>query len=135
WRRNGTNIGGANSATYTITGVDAGDAGSYDVVVTNTCGSVTSNIAVLTVGPALGAAGHDTNPVTACANYNPPALVINSPAPSGGTPPYTYLWQVNGSPVAAGEGGTSSTTATYDPGNRPVGVYNYNVVVSDACGN
>ena len=42
WRKNGTPIGGANSSTYSIASVADPDAGSYDVVVTNIYGSVTS---------------------------------------------------------------------------------------------
>src|SRR6185503_7640908 len=35
--------------TYTIASVTGSDAGSYDVVVSNPCGSVTSNPAALTI--------------------------------------------------------------------------------------
>jgi len=49
WRKNGQNINGANSSTYTISSVTTGDAGNYDCVVTNACGSATSNPATLTV--------------------------------------------------------------------------------------
>jgi hypothetical protein len=49
WRKNTVNITGATSAAYTIAAVAAGDAGSYDVVVTGTCGPVTSAASVLTV--------------------------------------------------------------------------------------
>lgn len=49
WQFNGTPIGGATSSSYTINSVGAGNAGSYDVVVTNSQGSVTSNAATLTV--------------------------------------------------------------------------------------
>jgi hypothetical protein len=42
WRKNGAEVPGATGASYTITSVQASDAGSYDVVVTGTCGSVTS---------------------------------------------------------------------------------------------
>jgi hypothetical protein len=48
WRKNGANIGGGGS-TYTKTGVVAGDAGNYSVVVTNSYGSVTSSIVNITV--------------------------------------------------------------------------------------
>ncbi len=51
WRRNGTNIGGATGSTYTIASVVVGNAGNYDVVVSVAgCTSVTSAVAVLTVG-------------------------------------------------------------------------------------
>lgn len=49
WRLNGTNIGGATAASYTLTNVQTSQAGTYGVVVTNVAGSVTSSNAVLTV--------------------------------------------------------------------------------------
>jgi hypothetical protein len=57
WRKNGQIIGGATSATYTIYGVTPADAGSYDCIVTNDCGSVMSSPAVLDVlaAPSIGA--------------------------------------------------------------------------------
>jgi len=51
WRKCGDNISGATSSSYTIPSVVPGDAGSYDVVVSNPYGSVTSNTAALTVNP------------------------------------------------------------------------------------
>lgn len=42
WRRNGSAIGGASSANYTNRAVALADAGTYDVVVGNSLGSVTS---------------------------------------------------------------------------------------------
>ena len=52
WRKNGVNISGATSATYTISSVVPADAGNYSVVVSNSAGSVTSNNAALSVTPA-----------------------------------------------------------------------------------
>ncbi|MBX3737952.1 MAG: immunoglobulin domain-containing protein [Candidatus Didemnitutus sp.] len=52
WRRNGTPITGnptATSAILTLANVQPGDAGNYDVVVTNSVSSVASNVAALTV--------------------------------------------------------------------------------------
>ncbi|HTD67661.1 MAG TPA: esterase-like activity of phytase family protein, partial [Candidatus Limnocylindria bacterium] len=49
WRFNGGDIGGATSDSYTIAGVSTSNAGDYDVVVSNTSGSVTSAVATLTV--------------------------------------------------------------------------------------
>ncbi len=62
--KEGTNISGATSATYSITNVQPSHAGTYSVVVTNSSGSVTSNNATLTV----------TQPNTA------PVATITSPA-------------------------------------------------------
>ena len=50
WRLNGENIAGATSATYSIAQASAQNAGLYDVVVSNSLGSVTSRAARLTVG-------------------------------------------------------------------------------------
>ncbi len=57
WRKgvtalaNGGNISGATSPTLTINPVGAGDAGSYNCVVTNFCGGRPSDSATLDVGP------------------------------------------------------------------------------------
>ncbi len=85
WRRNTVPILGATSATYTIPSTDPSSAGSYDCVVSNSCGSVTSQAATLTVQarcspadiafdngsplPPIGVCGETNNGVTE-ADYN-----------------------------------------------------------------
>jgi hypothetical protein len=50
WRKNGTSVGGATSASYTTAATTASDKGTqFTVVVKNSAGSVTSNPASLTV--------------------------------------------------------------------------------------
>lgn len=53
---NGGRINGATTATLTVTNVQATDAGSYSVVVTNETGSVTSDAVTLTVNPVANPA-------------------------------------------------------------------------------
>ena len=53
WLRNGSVLGGATNATFTILTASLGDTGSYSVVVSNVLNSVTSSNAVLTVLPAI----------------------------------------------------------------------------------
>jgi DNA/RNA endonuclease G (NUC1) len=48
WRKDTQPITNATSSTLTLTNVQAGAAGSYDVVVTNSVSSVTSNAATIT---------------------------------------------------------------------------------------
>jgi hypothetical protein len=56
WRRNGTplsdggNISGSGTAMLVINPVGAGDAGSYDALVSNPCGTTLSAAATLTIG-------------------------------------------------------------------------------------
>ena len=53
WQKNGANIAGATSSSYTTPATTASDSGSmFRVVVTNSAGSATSNAATLTVNPA-----------------------------------------------------------------------------------
>jgi hypothetical protein len=49
WRKAGAPLGGATASTLTLSNLQTTDAGSYDVVVTNAAGSVTSSAATLVV--------------------------------------------------------------------------------------
>lgn len=71
WKRNGTVISSANS--YTISNASTSDAGTYNVTVTNSCGSVTSEskaISIINLGVADGS-GKVTG--TSCFDINTPA--------------------------------------------------------------
>jgi hypothetical protein len=61
WRKDGIDIPGAVGSTLIIDPVEAGDAGSYDVTVTNGMGSLTSGPALLSTAgcdaPAVSSAG------------------------------------------------------------------------------
>jgi Immunoglobulin domain len=54
WQKNSTNISGASQSSYTIASTTTSDAGSYQVLVSNTAGTVTSNSVSLTVDSAPG---------------------------------------------------------------------------------
>lgn len=49
WKKNGVDISGANLSTLNLNNIQASDAGNYSVVVSNSCGNVTSNTVTLTV--------------------------------------------------------------------------------------
>jgi hypothetical protein len=54
WQKSGVNIAGATAVTYTTPATTTSDNGaSFDVVVSNTAGTVTSAAATLTVNPAV----------------------------------------------------------------------------------
>jgi hypothetical protein len=126
WRKNGVDISGATNATYTISSIASGDAGNYDVVVTNACGSVPSSAAVLTVNAALSAGSHNTTTIDACIGYNAPSLNVSGT--TGGLVPYSYQWKLNGADISG------ANSSGYTPGVIPsTGTYIYNVQITDAC--
>ena len=93
WRKNGTNILSATQSTYTISPVQAGDAGAYSVKVTNAGGSVTSANPTLTV---LVPPEITTQPQSqAVANKD---NVSFSVVASGSTP-QSYQWSLYVAPV------------------------------------
>lgn len=49
WYKNGTAISGATSASYSVSSASAGDAGDYYCELSNSCGSVNTNTATVTV--------------------------------------------------------------------------------------
>jgi autotransporter-associated beta strand protein len=58
WRKDGTNISGATGATLTLANAAPADAGNYDVVITNTAGTVTSSAVSLSVYVGLSKANN-----------------------------------------------------------------------------
>lgn len=55
WRKNGVNVVGATNATLPFAALTAADTASYDVVLTNASGTVTSNAATVVVATPLTA--------------------------------------------------------------------------------
>ena len=93
WRKNGVNIPGATSSSYSIASLLLSDAGNFDVVVTSLAGSVTSSVAQVTVSarpPSI--TSQPTLPslsMTAGETYQ---LAVSA----SGTPQYAYQWMKNG---------------------------------------
>ena len=108
WKKDGTAISGATSASLPITGVAPGDAGSYTVDVYNDCASITSNAAVLTVHSNFTAGVINATGETVCYSGNPGVIGSTTPA-SGGNGIITYEWRAGGVAIP------NSNTETYDP--------------------
>src|SRR3989475_755271 len=65
WRKDGTAISGATSASYTTLATTTADNGAqFTVVVSNIAGSVTSNAATLTVNAAVVPPSITTQPTS-----------------------------------------------------------------------
>jgi DNA/RNA endonuclease G (NUC1) len=107
WRKDTLPIGGATGSTLTLANVQAGDAASYDVVVTNSTSSVTSAPAVLTVNASIPVIV--TQPVsrTAVTAENAGFTVVAT-----GTAPLTYQWRKDGVPLANMGNVSGATTAS-----------------------
>ena len=129
WQKGGAAIGGASSASLSLTNVQSSDAGTYSVVVSNSAGSVTSASATLTVNPATAPAtapSITTQPasttVTAGGNASFSVTATGSPAP-------TYQWQKGGAAIGGATSASLSLTnvQSFDAGT-------YSVVVSNSAG-
>jgi hypothetical protein len=128
WQKNGVNISGAIAGSYTTPVTATTDSGStFDVVVSNTAGSVTSSAATLTVNAAVVAPTITTQPVnqTVTAGQTATFSVV-----AGGTAPLSYQWQKNGVNIAGATlvSYTTPVTATTDSGST------FDVVVSNTAG-
>ena len=128
WQKNGANIPGATSNTYTTPATTASDnAAVFKVVVSNSAGTATSKEAVLTVNVPASIA---TPPASRSVVVTKTAIFTVRAA---GTPPFTYQWKKNGVNVSAGVGGTTDTYTTPAAANGDNGAL-YSVVVTNSAG-
>jgi hypothetical protein len=122
WRKNGVNIAGATSASYSIPNATTADAGTFDVVVSGQCPpTVTSTAVTLTVNtpPAITAGAVDQS---LCVGSR---LVIR-PTFTGSS--LTYQWY-KGASALAGETNDSLVIASVAAGDAG----NYIIVVTGVC--
>ncbi len=120
WRKNGQNIVGATSTSYTINGVQDSDAASYDVLITNGSGTIPSNAATLTVlGDVIITAQPQSlqKSVTQTATFS---VSVNG----NSALPVTYQWRKNGVNITGATNATYAVMATVDTAAQ------YDVVVS-----
>jgi len=123
WQFDGTNLGGATLSNLLVTNLTRASAGSYTVVVTNKWGSLTSSVALLTVGapPSI---------------TMPPATLVVSPGSNvtftvsvSGDAPLSFQWRFDGANIG---GATNSSLALTSVTLSNVGTYT--VVTTNAFG-
>src|SRR5882757_5495613 len=128
WQKNGANINGATSASYTTPATTTGDSGStYRVVVSNSAGTAISNAATLTVNAATVAPTITTQPANQTVTAGQTASFAIT---ANGTAPLSYQWQKNGANIngATSASYTTPASTTGDSGST------YRVVVSNSAG-
>ena len=101
WLQNGTNLSGATSSTLNVSGVDLTYNGfTYQCLVSNNYGAVTSTVATLTVtaSPVAPTITSGTNSASGFITGG-----VTFPAVSAtGTQPYTYQWYFGGNALSDG---------------------------------
>src|SRR5213078_3680465 len=128
WQKNGANISGATSASYVTPATTSSDNGAtFDVVVSNSAGTVTSNAATLTVNAAAVGPTITTQPVsqTVTAGQTATFTVV-----AAGTAPLSYQWQKNGANISGATSASYATPATTSSDNGAT----FDVVVSNSVG-
>ncbi|MCA8959794.1 MAG: immunoglobulin domain-containing protein [Planctomycetes bacterium] len=123
WRFDGADIPGAIDPAFSIPMVTLADAGTYDVVVTNSVDVAVSDPAVLIV---------DTVPIIEVEPASQVAClgdVVLFTTAASGAGPLTYQWRFDGADIP---GATMSTLAL--PDVEPSAAGDYDVVVTNGCG-
>jgi hypothetical protein len=117
WRKNGTVVG--TSRDYTVSAASLTDSGSYDVIVSNAHGSVTSAAITITIDPAVPPT-IDQQPVARSVFPGGDARFTVS---ASGTTPFTYQWKKGGVNITGATNQTlvltnltSADVATYTVG-------------------
>ena len=123
WFKDGVSLSGATSATYSVASAQTSNAGTYNVRVSNSSGSVTSSGAVVAVAtaPAISTAPA-AQTVAAGGQVVLSVSATGSPAP-------TYQWQKDGVAIA-GATQAQLTIASATPADAGA----YAVVVTNSAG-
>lgn len=120
WRINGQNIPGATNTVLNLSNVDSNDLGTYDVVISNICGTVTSAGATLTFAadPVVITPPADTS---TCETGSASFSVVASNALS-------YQWRHDGQNISGANSATLqlSNLSLADAGS-------YDVVIGGTC--
>ena len=123
WMKGAASIPGATSATYTVASATSTDAATYSLMITNSCGSVsTNNVDVVVNAPAKIV----TDPTNVVIVAGQP---ITFTVTASGAAPLSYQWyNDNGAiPNATGASYTITSATLADSGS-------YHCVVSNNCG-
>ncbi|MFT3869892.1 MAG: immunoglobulin domain-containing protein [Nibricoccus sp.] len=123
WYHDGTLLSGKTAASLTLANVQTADAGSYTVTATNSAGSVTSSVVVLTVLTAPSITAQPQNATATVGGSTTLSVVASGPAP------LSYQWKKGGAVISG------ATTANYTISNvQTSDAGSYTVTVSNSVG-
>ena len=128
WQKDSADIPGANASSYTTPATTTADNGStFDVIVSNPVGSVTSSSAKLSVNPVPTAPSITAQPAnqTVTAGQSASFSVVAT-----GTAPLSYQWQENGANISGANAANYVTPPTINTDNGST----FDVIVSNSAG-
>lgn len=129
WKKNGINISGATSTSYTTPATTIADDGAvFTVVASNSGGNANSLTATLTVNPATVAPTITTQPVSKSITAG---QTCTFSVVATGTPNPTFQWKKNGTVISGATQSTYTTPVTTLSDNGAL----FTVVVSNSAGN
>ena len=123
WQFNGLTLGGASGSTLTLLNVQPTNVGAYTVVVGNAANTITSAVANLTVNVRPTITVQPTNLVVVAGSS------VTFTAAATGTPPLSYFWRFNGTPIPGARGATLTLNSVQ---GFNAGIYS--VIVSNVVG-
>jgi Immunoglobulin domain len=130
WQKNGANISGATSASYTTPATTSADNGAaFGVIVTNSAGSATSQPAMLTVNSSSGSGAPTitTQPANQTVNAGQTATFA---VVANGASPLSYQWQLNGTNISGATSASYTTAVTTSANNGQ----QFRVVITNSAG-
>jgi len=124
WYKDSAPISNAYNATYSVSSASSSHAGNYYCKSTNSCGSDSTNISVLTVNTRPSITSQTASNVSYCEGSSMTLTVTAS-----GTAPLTYQWYKNSSQITGATNNTFtiSSVSTADAGT-------YYCIVTNLCG-
>ena len=131
WRRGGVPIGGATGSSYTLspTSRTTDNGAQFSVVVSNSAGSVTSVVAMLTVTVPVPQPPQITTQPASVTVVEPAAASFSVTA--SGSSPLSYHWRRGGTPIS----GANNSSYTLSPTSQATdNGAQFSVVVSNASG-
>lgn len=107
WRKDGVEIPGATSSSYSRVTTSPADSGNYNCIVTNPYGFAASNSALFNVGAAPAITTHPTGGELTIGE------TLSVTVAATGDAPLSYQWRKNGSDILGATSATYAFTTTH----------------------